>query len=1059
MPTDRYKPINLRRTGLVVAIGVGLICVGVTLFMFARGGQGSGAGPTVARIATGEKPPTDPQAGVLPDVGKATIQYVDRNDPTRVAGTIEWMSLDPLPGNRANVAEPRASVFMKDGRSLVVAAPRGRLFTPPKSSQPESGYFEGGVIVALFEPQGDGRVDITTDSPVVLFHTQALSFDLALGELSTGDAFVVSSRSLEVKGKGFRVLFNQVAERIERLDLEEIAYARVAPGVKAAELLRQPPRDAPDPTPAPKPRTPRAREMAKFLPSGKIDVPAGPKSKVTIYQASASRDVKIEQHGRSLASDTLSIWFRLIDNGLPPGALPEGGAVEAQLPAAAGAPGQDGAGQAPGTPALPRTEPPRAVALAGLPAPGMDAPPVLAPVTDEDITISWGGPLQLVPISADPPELDRDHVFARFSAPRSGEVRLADDTIGFEGRAPGMDVGATRQDIALTGTAPGEVRLALKGKGELVCGHVSLNFPSGTAVVRGAGEAKSGEGAKARGVKWTEQADFVFAAVSGRTSDRIESANFAGGVEGRVDQGTLKADVLGADFKPSSRTGEALLSSVRAQNAVAQSAKGQSLNAADLRLTFDESPAGNEAQPQRLDASGAVTAAAGKYRLLCESLQADLARDEAGETVVTQAFADGDVTFGDELMGAGGLTINTDRLIAAPPQERVDLIGAQTSITSGGAMILGSQMNIDGVRRELFVHGPGLFSMRRKAPGRDGAFEAMPTLVSSWSSQMKVNDLSGLAELFGDTRAVATPREDELDQVSAERLIVRFTPGGTGEGRLGDLRVSGAGEADRHGRDKPSQPDRQALGLEAIGASLERGDGPRATIESRRFVRQPGGQRELDRLLYLEGDRILADTVRTTLDVPGPGKLLVQTRERARAPSEDAAPPTRAQQGQIVDLSRGAQGTSLFDWSGSMQLDRAANQMVMRDQVQLLHRQSATDSLVTLRCDTITGFLRDDLGSGLPLTPDDPLGRPAQLRLAVASGNVFVRTEDDKQLSATQLSFDAEREVMEATGDSEADVSFVDPAQPAPTRARALRWFLRDGRIEVSQPSTLIVPR
>lgn len=225
----RTAPINIRRTGLVVAIGVGLMCVGLTLFMLARGGGSKPRG--IAPIAAGENPPMpkDITEAGMKGAGRGTVQYVDRNDPTRVAGTIQWSAIDPQSNGSSNVKGPRASIFLKDGRTLVVESPRGKLFTPPKGAQPESGYFEGGVLIALFEPKPDGSVNIQADSPVVLFHTLTLTFDLALGELASADAFALSAKTFEMRGQEFRILINQVADRIERFDVKRTEYVRVVP--------------------------------------------------------------------------------------------------------------------------------------------------------------------------------------------------------------------------------------------------------------------------------------------------------------------------------------------------------------------------------------------------------------------------------------------------------------------------------------------------------------------------------------------------------------------------------------------------------------------------------------------------------------------------------------------------------------------------------------------------------------------------------------------------------------------------------------------------------------
>ncbi len=1041
MPKGRSKPINLRRTGLVVAVGVGLICVGLTLFMLARRGGTSGGGASVGPISDVKRPADVARLGEnLTSVGKATIQYVDRRDPSRVAGTIQWTALEPLPNNRATVSEPRASIFMKDGRTIVVASPKARLFTPPGSQQPESGFFEGGVLVALFSPRSDGSVNTAEDAPVMLFHAASLSFDIALGELSSGENFVVSTRNMEVRGRAFRVLFNQVAERIERLDIEKIELARVAPGVRG-------PDDEPRSSSADANATAKDKAPSLFNPDGTVAVAQN--ATVTLYQILAQGDVTLKQRGRSLKADTLSVWTRLIDNALPPGAIPSDDEPQRGLP---GAPQTAERAKPPQPPAPPLVK--------GMPEATLAAPPVLCPITDDDITIAWTGPLQMIPLAAPPPELDKDFVFARFASPRSGQVSLADTALNFTGGSPSLDVAATRREVVLSGTAPADVRLSLGDRGSLSAAHTALNLAEGLVFVRGAGKLATAKG-DPRTIEWTDQANFAFAKSDGRTTDRLDWANFSGKVSASQKDAKLEADGLLARFAAARGTGEPVLSEVRAQRAVASSGSRQSLQGDELLVRFGE-PIGGDVSPESVQATGRVYGRSSDNHLYSDALLVELDREPTGEPAVRKAYADGNVSFerGREPDGQRPLVVNTDRLTVTMPEERIELVGPLTSVTSGGATVTGSQMAIEGSRRELFVHGPGLFTLRRKLDS--GGFAPRPMLTSAWDSSMRVNDLGGIAELIGNARAVATPKNDEIDWLNSERLIIGFTPG-AGNAPAGAPTVANRPDpvAMTLGAGTPDSGDRRLLRMEAIGASVEQGQGARASVESRQFAldRDASGAvtRTLRRHLYLEGDRILAGADQGTLNVPGVGRLLIDQREPERTEQEIAA-PTRAGQDGLIDVSRGKTGTSLFDWTGSLMLNRSTNLLSISDSVRLIHRRGPTDPIITLQCQTINGELRDAAGASGD-AGQDPMLRPAELRAAQAFGNVFVQSDDGKQMTAEQLAFDVDRQVLEASGGSESRVSFMDPTKSAPVLAQRLLWFLREGRVEVIQPSAVIIPR
>ena len=84
-------------------------------------------------------------------------------------------------------------------------------------------------------------------------------------------------------------------------------------------------------------------------------------------------------------------------------------------------------------------------------------------------------------------------------------------------------------------------------------------------------------------------------------------------------------------------------------------------------------------------------------------------------------------------------------------------------------------------------------------------------------------------------------------------------------------------------------------------------------------------------------------------------------------------------------------------------------------------------------------------------------GGTNRLLNADALGTV-VFTAQTRRLLADSARFDAERESVFASGESNNLVTLYDNAQPAPVSARTLLWDLAKDRIEINAPTPLRAP-
>src|SRR5690606_22119827 len=111
--------------------------------------------------------------------------------------------------------------------------------------------------------------------------------------------------------------------------------------------------------------------------------------------------------------------------------------------------------------------------------------------TDAPILITWSGPLTLDPLpdtalAEPPPELPEDDTYLRFTAPVSEVVRFADAASDASGKAPVLEIAATREDVFLSGPE-GSVALRSNDAGSLHAARVEIDMDAGIVTVPSAG--------------------------------------------------------------------------------------------------------------------------------------------------------------------------------------------------------------------------------------------------------------------------------------------------------------------------------------------------------------------------------------------------------------------------------------------------------------------------------------------------------------------------------------------------------------------------------------------
>jgi hypothetical protein len=1111
-PADRVRPGVARRrgggprAGLVLAVGVGLVSAGViALFAMRSSGTGSAKNTpgTIDPAAKGTLPVADITQTGLRGTGEARVQLVDRSDPSRVAGLMTWTRLEPLPGGRANVNVPRAFVYLRDGRTIHLSAERGVLLFAPGSQEPESGVLEGKVRIALFAPAAQGQIlDPEKAAPIATLTTSAITFDRALVEVATTREFEIASDLVRARGRGLRLQGNQAAEQLEFLELDEL--------IGDASVSLRPTRSA-----GASADTAADRTSPGVVTEGRAGPAASPRE--AFYRLDIIKPLTARLGSRIVRSATTIAGVRLVDGRLNLDQRETAGTPGESADAPQGAPAQARAGDATPGELLVRFDGPltiRAIDAEQRSRDGLDRDDAVAVLTG---TPGFGA--AGIPIFVDEA--------ARISADGTKVTLLAGPSRESSGAA-----GGGLGTLELQGDDQRPATLAAEGRGVVESRRIALDVRTGIGSLQGPGEIRAARPEASRladrSLSWTGPGWFVLSTARGNATAELREATVTGDVLARDAGSRVRAGALRAVFAPAGDrvaegggSGDAPLRLSRVelrQGALAESlgalarlvgppsdeelSRVQSLSADAISVLLDTSRA--DTPPTRVLALGDVIARAGRTGSPVGTTGADSASVNSTGGVLQAEFIDAllgpdaerptqntpttiiatsptQVIYTD--VGGSGSTGSSRRTVAFAPRVMIDarrqtaeLLGEQQgesprlagiSQSSGedrsqsAAEITAPRIIVRATDSTLDVPGPGTLVVRQssrsseaEARTPDAADVAGPGLLGeprlrvSWSTGLRVNDATGSASATGNIEAISTPTGLQRDTLRAERLDMTFARAG----------ASGSG--------------RELSRAEAIGQPGER---PRASVESRRFAlaaaSADGSTAEplLDRLLFLEGERIIASQTGQTLEVPGPGRLLVDDRRSTPASGAVGIGDAAATTG-----STASRGTSLFSWTGGLTLDQSAGSMNMRDSVRLIHRPAVSSqpapngkasdanltlaSIVTLDCDTLSAMVRTQPASAADAgaATNGTLG--SQLLNVTAEGNVRAAS-GSQELSADTARFDAIGRRLTAGALADRWVTFLDSARPTPVQARTLTWDIDGGRYEATDLRPVTLPR
>ncbi|MSR28868.1 MAG: hypothetical protein EXS03_04730 [Phycisphaerales bacterium] len=161
----------------------------------------------IARAGTGNTIQLDQGAWVqvAGKDGKVAQQYVAQR-------------IDPQPGAYMRMDAPRAVFYLDDGRVATLRSSQARVHVPNRAL--ESGEFTGEVVVRMYRPKADGRVDLVKDSPALILEAEQMDFDQVIGSLACPGYFRLTTDMLTFDGEGLELLLAPDGRTIQRLSVE-----------------------------------------------------------------------------------------------------------------------------------------------------------------------------------------------------------------------------------------------------------------------------------------------------------------------------------------------------------------------------------------------------------------------------------------------------------------------------------------------------------------------------------------------------------------------------------------------------------------------------------------------------------------------------------------------------------------------------------------------------------------------------------------------------------------------------------------------------------------------
>lgn len=235
----------------------------------------------------------------LSQVGSASQYYIQRQ--TGDGRRVEFMgdTYTPLPAGESLIGQPVARIELGDHRIVEIRADEGRLVEQDR--QPQHGTLTGHVRVTLYEGSSQRPARFGPDSPdatLRVYLDAPVRFDLLAGRLDSDGPVHVTSRRFDLRGHGLTLRYNELAERIEYLELRRGDQLRLRSGRADESTAR-------------KANASEQRAAGKPGAADGVEESDGSEEREALYRAQFERLEEIQRQDLVLTGDTLDVFFSL----------------------------------------------------------------------------------------------------------------------------------------------------------------------------------------------------------------------------------------------------------------------------------------------------------------------------------------------------------------------------------------------------------------------------------------------------------------------------------------------------------------------------------------------------------------------------------------------------------------------------------------------------------------------------------------------------------------------------------------------------------------------------
>lgn len=1047
---------------VLIVAGLGVIGLGV-ITLLSRGDDATSGGGQGTKNVGGVNAPDAPDGGINPTPGGQPIEsagpgVIQRTDPKtgRLLQEFRYNGLEPREQGVFDMDKPRARMFLEPFRVIEMASDTGRFVMPNRVF--ESGEFVGNLVITVFECEPEQKLDLSPKSPhrVVKIKLDRATFDATLGEVrsdSKVELMTPSTRRAYFRGRGLTLVYNEVASRIDYLEIthgDMLRYTPSAEGDPAAEPVK--------PT-----ATPEADKR------GKPEAPKEPNAErpKQFYKLVFDRSVKAVSGGRVIEADKLDVYFALDRQSDPDAPDAEPTARVRQGPAMLG----------------PRTPNPWPIVLGQIGEPKrvrISNDPDAPYPSDDDLVLTWSGKMVMKPTDTPPVALTGgDAPYFKFiGSPTKVTLNERDTmvchTIEFS-------------DATKTATAVGSpafpLRLESPVLGVVTAPKLTANVEKNTGQLVGAGMIRAPQKQPDDGsdrlpsgfkIDWSQRVDLVFATPDETKADAeaageakrdaasqvvagIESATFLGDVVVEDRQMKMTSQELTAGFDVTPGGGDRQLSRIDAAGGVNVTFEDAKIEAKDLRVTTAPNKEGR-LTPVRLVADGRVVVIDPTQQMSADSLDISLierARAAKPGTDPTKLSLNERMSVEpDKIVAKGNVELRMlakdtrvygDTLNADAAKGTAVLHGDPVRILRGGdkakgikpeAELIVPKLNLERDGRVALAEGKGVFVWTQvkadaeppKKAGNPGDAPPEPDepkhkrrVKVTWTDRMRFDDSADLIQVYGKVVAEAEDAPDELNRLTASQMTLELIDPRKLAAAIEIAPVNAVGAAPIDAGLDRRQLKRLTARGDVVLLATKWADAKRDKVQTR---------------VRMAGPLLVFNNITEQAQIIGPGSMLIEDRR----PSKQEPTKTRA-----TPIS--GRGATAFTWTQRLILDNIATDMTLEGDVQLTHQPADGESIVELKTQKLLADMESATAiRALGLTRSDAM----VIRKVDATGSVQVRDHGSNRLvTSDRLIYSGLDETILLTADEGRKVNVVQLDKPKPVRAATIFWDLKNDTVEI----------